>query len=83
MERNLCTSFLKVAFKFFILPEIKQLTQAVQSEESEEQNGSCIPESLEVGMWMPSVFHGECPMSLKLEIKQKRVLSQSFSEGDS
>lgn len=81
MERNLCTSSLKKPFKFFILPEIKQLTQAVKSGESEEQNGSCIPESLEVGMWMPTVFHGECLMSLKLEIKQKQVLSQSFPRG--
>lgn len=81
MERNLCTSSLKMPFKFFILPEIKQLTQAVKSGESEEQNGSCSPESLEVGMWMPTVFHGECPMSLKLEIKQKQVLSQSFPRG--
>lgn len=79
MERNLCTSSLKMPFKFFILPDIKQLTQAVKSEE--EQSGSCIPESLEVGMWMPSVFHGECPMSLELEIKQKQVLSQSFPGG--
>lgn len=30
MERNLCTSSLKMPFKFFILPEIKQLTQAVK-----------------------------------------------------
>lgn len=81
MGRNLWTSSLKMPFKFFILPDIKQLTQAIKSEESEEQNGSCIPESLEVGMRMPSVFHGESPMSLKLEIKQKQGLSQFFPGG--
>lgn len=37
--------------------------------------------SFEVCTWTSSVFQGECPMSLKLEIKYLHGLSQSFSGG--